>query len=192
MKVEKVAILYVEGDSDLIFYKRLFQFIREINGKRDSKVEFINIKGVGKFASKVPAKYKNEIVTKYPHCEHNIFLAYDTDVFDLGQKPPIDWNIIEEKLKLIGSPFIFHLKAEKMIEDWFINDLEGICSNLKIDIPRKIKGHTGYEKLQGLFKSANRIYQKGYNSNSFIESLNLNVIFPKIEKLINPLIEKLY
>lgn len=181
--MSKILIIFTEGDTDYIFFKNVVDFIIEKNGRPKSKIIHINVKGVGKFSTKVPAKYKNYIKHRYPKSKHNIFLAYDLDVFELKQKPPVDWNSVEVKLKNLGANSITHLQADRMIEDWFIYDVEGICNNLKLKIPNKIKGKTGLQKIQYLFKRANRIYQKGYNSNNFINSLDIGKIFPNINEL---------
>lgn len=189
---EKVIVLITEGDTDFIFYKNLLSYLKDKNGRPKAYIENINIKGVGKFASKAPAKYKNEISKKHPSLAHHVFLAYDSDVFELKQKPPVDWRKVEEKLKAEGALTITHLKAVRMIEDWFIFDINGICKSLGIKVPKNIRGSTGLEKIKRLFRVGHRIYQKGYNSNNFIGTLDIDKIHTKISKIIEPLTEKLY
>jgi hypothetical protein len=187
-----VTEIVMEGDTEDIFYKSLIKYWSKLYGPPSCKLCFMNIRGVGRFGSKVPAKYKNEICVKYPKTMHNIFLAYDTDVFELQQKPPVDWLKIEEKLKSDGAHSVRHIRAEKTIEDWLLLDIEGICQNLRKKNVTKIKGSSGLEKIQKLFKSANRIYQKGYNSNGLVNSLDIGKIVNKLKKELCELESLLY
>ena len=66
-------------------------------------------------------------------------------------------------------------------------DIKGICSFLKIKVPKKIKGSTGLIKIGNLFLKADRIYQKGHKCAGFINSLNMNLIFSNICDEIKPL-----
>ena len=71
-------------------------------------------------------------------------------------------------------------------------DIEGICKYLKIKKPSKLKGKTGIEKMEYLFSLGNRIYQKGYPSENFIKSLNMNIIIDSINNEISPIINELF
>ena len=63
---------------------------------------------------------------KYKDYEKIVFLCYDTDVFEFTQKPSINWKEVENKLHELGVSKIYHLSADKCIEDWFLLDLQGI------------------------------------------------------------------
>ena len=83
-------------------------------------------------------------------------------------------------------------KLKDMIEDWFLIDLDGICKNLNINVPSKLKGTSALEKIQNLFKQSHRIYQKGYNSNNFVQSLNIGKIYNSINEQFKDLVKLLY
>ncbi|MFH0734904.1 MAG: hypothetical protein V1773_10790 [bacterium] len=111
---------------------------------------------------------------------------------------PLIGKAVEDRLYSLNALKVYHIKAEKMIEDWLLYDIEGICTNIKIKRPSKIKGKNGLEKIQYLFKKGNRIYQKGYNSNNLINSLDIQKIrnalkkeFCNLEKILYPNISKL-
>lgn len=86
---------------------------------------------------------------------------YDADVFEYSAKPPVNWNKLEKSLKELGAFEVNHIKVKQMLEDWLLIDKEGICSYLKIKVPKDLKGRTGYEKIKKLFKTADKVYQKG-------------------------------
>ena len=75
------------------------------------------------------------------------------------------------------------------IEDWFLLDLDGICSYLGISKPKKINGKTATEKLENLFKkTGKKIFQKRQNPDNgkFIDSLD----FRKITSQLKPFLKQ--
>ena len=46
--------------------------------------------------------------------------------------------------------------------------------------------------MEYLFSLGNRIYQKGYPSENFIKSLNMNIIIDSINNEISPIINELF
>ncbi len=189
--MERVLVFFVEGDSEILFYQKIINYLKERHEKSFPKVELIGLKGIGNFKSKAVSRFKNYILPKYKHYQFVVFLAYDTDVFEFCVNPPINWSIVESELRSAGAKQVIHLRAEKMIEDWFIVDTKSICESFDIKVPKKIYGDTGLEKIKTLFKKANKIYQKGFSAKIFIDHLNISLIYKtkKIEfdKIINNL-----
>lgn len=146
------------------------------------------IKGIAKFQKKLVNKFSKEIVNKYGK-DHDItvFLCYDTDVFEFGVQPPIDRVALEKDLRDSGAKNVVHIKANRTIEDFFMYDLDGIIKFLNIKKPKKSIGSAGLQKLEFLFSKANKIYQKGYKCQGFIDSLDMNIIFKNICNEIKPL-----
>jgi len=173
---DNLILFIVEGATDKLFYKKLVAIIIKKYQLSCCKFDFINLKGVGNFKSKALAKYKNEICPKYKGFNHFVFLAYDSDVFEFNRKPPVDWDAIENDFRALGLQNIEQLKCEKNIEDLFIIDVANVCNGLKIRVPQKLTGSTGLEKINGLFKRADKIYQKGYSGEDFINKLDINLI----------------
>lgn len=192
MAYKRLIVLFVEGKTEEIFYKHLLGYWRQIEGVSKKEIIIITIHGIGNFSKKAVAKFKGEICREYPNSDYEIFLAYDTDVFELAKKPPVDWDKVEKELKASGAFSVTHLKAEKMIEDWLILDLDGICSALKIKKPGKLDGKSGLEKIQKLFKIASRVYQKGYNTKEFISKLNIEKIASGVYKTLGCLKDSIY
>ena len=102
---------------------------------------------------------------------NKVFCCYDTDVFELAQKPPTNWQIVKKKVCELGIDDFNEIKATRMIEDWFLKDIEGLCKFLGIEIPKKLEGKDGLEKIKHLFRRGKKpkIYQKGSYSHKFFQ-----------------------
>ena len=189
--MKKCVVIYTEGETDEKFYDKVLNTIKNKIPDKIFKVDALKkscITGIAKFQKKLVNKFVKEIVRKYSK-DHEIivFLCYDTDVFQFGAHPPVDRAMLEADLRRNGASDVVHIKANRTIEDFFIYDIDGIANFLKIQKPKNLKGSTGLEKLEKLFLKANRIYQKGHKCSGFIESLDMDIIFPKICNEIRPL-----
>lgn len=135
-----------------------------------------NLKGICNYKNRVTRVFTKEIIPNYPGYKFDIFLCYDTDVFEFSQNPPVDWSAVEKSLKDGGAENIYHIKARKSIEDWLLNDVEGICRHLRLQSPKKINGSNGLKKIENLFKRVNKIYIKGESAKGLIDSLNIQKV----------------
>ena len=186
---ETVVVIFVEGDTEVDFYKKLVAYLREKSGGRlRCKVDVKNVKGVGRYQSKVCRIFEKTIKVQYPGCKYKIALCYDSDVFEFSRKPPVDWAEITKLLKSKGADEVRLVKAVRSIEDWFLYDLEGLRKFLKLPKKSKMTGYTGQKGLEKLFLKANKTYIKGVRCNGLIEALDLDVIIPKIENEINQIV----
>ena len=172
------VILFVEGETEVQFYNALIDYYRDHSKSQLAGCKIYNIKSIGRFESKVSSKLKFEIIPKYPKFKLKVICCYDSDVFELAQKPPVNWTIVKKKVSDLGINEFEEIVAIRMIEDWFLKDIEGLCKFLKVDIPKKLGGKNGYEKMKMLFKKGAKpkVYQKGSNSHKFVPSLNLRAI----------------
>ncbi len=192
MKGKKVIIVYTEGETDELFFKKLIALF--LPQKAASvKVIVKNLKGIGRYEQKAPAKLKYEILPYYPDSSIIVFCTYDLDVFSVPyqQKPPVDWKKVEKGLFNFGANKVYHIKADKMIEDWFLADKEGLCKFLKIKVPRKLSGNNAYQKIKYLFRKGNKLYQKGYNINNFMEFLDVEKIYITFKPQFKALVREL-
>lgn len=192
--MSKCLVLFVEGDTEVEFYKQLVAHARKLHpqGRFDTNIEYRNVGGVGGFKSIALRKFTKEIIPKYgDHCEYTVVLCSDTDVFEFASKPPVKWNEIKDELKNIGTGRIIHVQAKKSIEDWFLYDLEGILGFLRLRKNTKISGKNGYDKLQKLYKQSNKVYYKGIKSNGMIEKLDIEKIADEVRDQLDPLYEAL-
>ncbi|MCI8985613.1 MAG: DUF4276 family protein [Lachnospiraceae bacterium] len=177
--MSKCLVLFVEGDTEVEFYKRVISNARQkrADGRFDINIECKNVKGVGGFKNIALRKFIKEIKPKYgEECEFNVALCRDTDVFELSPKPPINWSEVEAAFKENGVRNVIHIRAERSIEDWFLLDVDGIISFLRLSKKTKVSGGNGYDKLKKLFKQANKMYYKGMKSNGMVERLDIDRI----------------
>lgn len=181
-------VLFIEGYTEIEFYKRLVAVIRENHpeGRLNTRIIYRNVKGIGGYKKEVTRIFKREILVKNKDCTFTVALCRDTDVFEFAQKPKIKWNEVEKQLKEEGAKKVIHVQAVKAIEDWFLYDLEGVCKYLKIPMTQPT-GNNGYEKLGSLFKKANKTYIKGRMTKGFVESLDIEKIVDCIWDELSPI-----
>ena len=177
--MSKCLVLFVEGDTEVEFYKQVVANARKLHpaGRFDTNIEYRNVRGVGGFKSIALRKFTKEIKPKYgDDCEFTIVLCSDTDVFDFAHS---------------GAAKVIHVQAKRSIEDWFLYDIEGILGFLRLGKNTKVSGKNGYDKLQRLYKQANKVYYKGIQSNGMIERLNIEKIANAVKEQLNPLYKAL-
>lgn len=108
--MNKCLVLFVEGDTEVEFYKRVLLNARQKRPQKrfDISIECKNVKGVGGFKNIALRKFIKEIKPKYgEECEFSIALCRDTDVFELSPKPPVDWVEVESTFKEYGVKTLF-------------------------------------------------------------------------------------
>lgn len=192
--MNKCLILFVEGDTEVEFYKQVVANARKLHpaGRFDTNIEYRNIRGVGGFKSIALRKFVKEIKPKYEDdCKFTIVLCSDTDVFEFASKPPIKWNQVKKELLNNGASKVIHVQARRSIEDWFLYDTEGILALLRLSKNSKVSGKNGYDKLQRLYKQANKVYYKGIHSNGMIGRLDIGKIADAVKDQLNPLYKAL-
>lgn len=192
--MNKCLVLFVEGDTEVEFYKQVVANARKMHpkGRFDTSIEYRNVRGVGGFKSIALRKFVKEIKPKYEDdCVFTIVLCSDTDVFEFASKPPIKWNDVKKELESSGASNVIHVQAKRSIEDWFLFDAEGILGFLRLNKNTKISGKSGYDKLQRLYKQANKVYFKGIQSNGLIEHLDIEKIVDAVKDQLNPLYKAL-
>ena len=182
--MNKCLVLFVEGKTEVEFYKELIRYIRECtaSGKLKHKIICRSVNGIGGFKKEVNRIFLKEILPKLDGYSVVVALCYDTDVFGYVQKPKINWDNIEKMLLQDGAERVIHIKAEKSIEDWFLLDMEGVKKFLKLKPDVQPSGVNGYEKLKSLFKKANKIYTKGQEVSGFVQVLDIGLISKKVSK----------
>lgn len=189
---EKIIVLFVEGDTEKEFFNFLINFYRRTSSSRIHHIKIFNQKGIGRFERKAASKIKHQIQNFYPHSEIVVFCCYDSDVFEFAKKPPTNWKLVRDQLKALGITKFNEIVAVRMIEDWFLTDLDGLVAYLNLKKVPNLKGGNAFEKIKILFKAGNKIYQKGSSSHKFIEHLSIQKIrssykkqLLKLEKEIN-------
>ena len=178
---QKVVVVFIEGDTEEEFYAQILQELRKkAGGKFQCKIEVKNVKGVGQYQKKVSRIFEKKLLKQFPDAEFEIFLSYDTDVFELNQKPPVNWDEVTNKLLLLGANSVHQIKAKRSIEDWILYDIEGVRNFVKLPQKTKLSGYKGTVGLQQIFKKASKTYVKGNSSNGLVKALHFDIIFPQI------------
>ena len=188
--MNKCLVFILEGDTEKEFYKYLVQYIKKKHQvtKFSTQIEYLVVKGVGCFKKIAGRKFEKDVKKKYgSDCEYTVVLCRDTDVFELSPKPPVKWKDVKKDFLEKGASRVIDVKAKHSIEDWFLYDLDGIAKFLKVEPPKNLKGKNGYEKLQNLYKKANKVYYKGSKSNGLIQKLSMDVICQNVDRELKPL-----
>lgn len=177
-----LVVLFVEGDTDLVFFNALIQFYHTASKTPLHNAEVVNLQSVTRYASKMVNKLQNRIIpsaTAKGRSVNAVCCSYDTDVFENGIHV-VDWVQIEKKVKRLGVCCFYKIGVKSMIEDWLLDDMSGLCSFLKLrPMPSLLTGKTGYEKLFNLFAKAGAKYTKGFSISSFIGYLDICLIREK-------------
>lgn len=192
--MNKCLVLFVGGDTGVELYKQVVANTRKLHpaGRFDTNIEYRNVGGVGGFKSIALRKFVKEIKPKYEdNCEFTIVLCSDTDVFEFASKPPIKWNEVKRELMNNGALKIIHVQAKRSIEDWFLYDTEGILGFLRLGKNTRVSGKNGYDKIQRLYKQANKVYYKGIQSNGMIGRFDIEKIADAVKDQLNPLYKAL-
>ena len=193
-KAQIHIVIIVEGDTDKVFFDALLKYYRERSQIALNSCEVCNIKGVTRYTSKLISKLKNEIcprAKKKGLLLNTVCCSYDTDIFEFSEKPAVDWPRVKREVHNLGIKNFCEIKVQHMIEDWFLEDINGLCQFLKIDVPPNLMGKSAFEKMQNLFKKGNKVYLKGNSCQKFISYLDLHLIrerrkteFRKLEGLL--------
>ena len=187
--MNKVIALFVEGDTEIEFYKALIVDIRSKNKEPFKKnFEYENLKGIGNYKKDALRKFA-KLRKKYPESDIYIFLCYDTDVFELSKKPPVDMENVKELLLVNGAKGVELIKAKYSIEDWFLIDFENVLKFLRLPANTPRGREKGLVKLKKLFMQANRMYIKGNKAEGFVDKLDIGKIRNGICESLKPLCE---
>lgn len=185
------VIIFVEGDTDELFFRTLLSHYRRSSLTPMLPYSICNLKGVTRYTSKLLAKLRNEYLPDARRENVSIqavCCSYDTDVFDAGNPLMVDWSMLAKSIKRLGIESFVQVGVSKSIEDWILDDVEGVCTFLKIKPPVKLpRGNDGFAKLSALYATAHRTYQKGYATRELIEALDMNKVIIKREEALVPL-----
>lgn len=186
-------LIYVEGDTEVAFYKAVVQALKsgDTTSVMYQKIIFRNARGIGNFQNKAARVFRNQVLINHPGIIFDVALCYDTDVFQYSRKPPINWRLVEIDLISAGANHVYHIKAKKTIEDWFLLDYPGVLKYLKLSLDTRSPSGDGIHIIQSLFKKANKLYVKGANLDGFIDQLDIVKIINGINKELKPLIRGL-
>ncbi|RDC54341.1 hypothetical protein DU508_21710 [Pedobacter chinensis] len=186
----KLIVIFVEGETEKEFYNALIQYYKAQSSNKLREFKVINLGGINRFETKMALKLQNEILVKHNPKDVEVVCCYDTDVFEFAKRPPVNWTKVKSRVADLGISELTQVMASRMIEDWFLADLPGICKFLKIKEVKKADGKDGNDKMIKLFKKGSKLYIKGTPTSKFIPSLNMETIRKHAASQLSPL-EKL-
>ena len=189
------VLIFVEGDTDEVFFKALIDYYASVSSNKLLPYDVCNLKGVTRYSSKLLAKLKNEYLPTAKAGSYKIktvCCSYDTDVFEVKQPQIVKWNAIGKSVKRMGIDEIIRVGVKSSIEDWILDDMQGICNFLRLkQVPSSLKGINGYQKLLDLYNKACKIYKKGYETKELINAIDMSAIRNKRQDVLAPLEEAL-
>jgi len=183
------VVLFVEGDTDIIFFRELIDYYKRVSIVRSCEIR--NIKGVSRYASsKIVGLLQNEIKPRL-HANTELYAiacSYDTDVYEKGEAPNINWTKLEKEVKRLGAEEFCRIEVKSCIEDWLLDDIEGVCAYLNLKtIPKTLKGNNGYQKLLSVYRSGGKVYFKGDKAKEMVRSLDIAKIRNKHKEALSDL-----
>lgn len=187
-------VLFVEGETDEVFFNALIAYYRMQSKSPIASCMVVNLKGVARYISKVAGKLENGICPKAQKEGYEIkavFCSYDTDVFETCGKLIFDWSRLKREVLFLGIKEFHRIEVRHEIEDWLLDDVNGICSYLHIAKVPSLSGKTGYDKIVSLFNKGNDVYLKGKSVKKFIGFIDMNTIRAKHSKELKMLEELL-
>ena len=158
-KSDHIKVIFVEGDADEIIIDKLMSYYRSNGLKNQTKI--INTHGFP------DEKKMRQGLTKIIMCSKNpvefeaVVCEYDTDIFEKGIQQEPDWKKVEKNLKQNHNVSRFcRIQAKTSIEDWMLDDLEGLLYALKLPLDTQPKGQYGQDKVKDLFRRKNIVYDR--------------------------------
>lgn len=179
MERRRHVVIFVEGDTDKLFFDRLVQYYRQTSVTPIASCAVRNLHGVSRYNGKLSGKLRGQIIPAAARKGMEVqavCCSYDTDVFEYAERPVVDWSRVEAEVRRLGIREFCQVKVEQMMEDWLLDDMKGVCSFLKLKKAPVPKGKNGYERMQNLFKAANNVYVKGLSAGALIAALDMAVI----------------
>ena len=187
----KIVALFVEGPTEIEFYKAVIKHIRALkNSPFPCSIEYIDMKGIGNYKNLALRKF-NDLQKKNPDKEIYPFMCIDSDAFELSKKPPFNKQEVSKALRDAGAKSPQYIVAKQSIEDWFLYDLQGVLEYLRLNKRTKRPKGTGQNVLKELFKRANKVYLKGNKCEGFIDKLDISKIMDKCCGELKPLCKSL-
>ena len=157
-----VTVVFVEGDADELIIGRLLDYYRKKGWRCQGDLMIKNTNG---FPNEKKMKSKltqiQQTTTKMQVLFNTIFCEYDTDIFEKGIQEQPDWKKVEDNLRRQYDISHFsRIEAKTSIEDWMLNDLDGLLLALGLPKDTIPKGNTGQEKVKNLFLKKSMVYDR--------------------------------
>lgn len=173
--VEEMCVIFVEGDADELIINRLFDYYKSNGWPRPKGIRVFNTHGTPIWRNMRVGLVGIQQCQALPVHFRAVCCEFDTDVYDKGIQTEPDWKEVEKQLKKeFGVREFCCLRAETSIENWMLDDTEGVLNALGLPKNTKVKGTSGQNKMENLF------LLKG---TSYFRNKGMDKIKPIIDKL---------
>ena len=172
---EEMCVIFVEGDADELVINRLLDYYKTKGWNRPRGIKVFNTHGTPIWRNMrvglVGIQQSQDVAVRFKA----VCCEFDTDVYVKGIQIEPNWKDIGKKLKKeFGVQEFCCLRAETSIENWMLDDTEGILEALGLPKNTKIKGSSGQNKMENL------CLLKG---GSYFRNKGMDKIKPIIDKL---------
>lgn len=170
------TLIYVEGDTEEVFYRRC-----KDKWYKSAPTKLVNLGGNFNIINKI----LDDASERAEKTDFVFSVCICIDKESRSGKAQVDLDVIRAELDSDRFPEIKLFEAVQDIESWFFHDIETIYSFLKTPhASRNLTRYSPVEKLNNkdmstLFKSNKREYRKGQASQNFIDKLNIDLIKSK-------------
>ena len=161
-KRKNIIVICVEGDADELILRHLLEYYQKEGWCCPGELKYHNANG---FPSESEIRSKlNQIQRIYSNKTlffHTVLCEYDTDVFEDGACHLPDWSKVRKSLER-DFPYVnfCQIEVKTSIEDWMLDDLDGLLKALKLPMGTRPKGRTGQDKVKALFRKKNIVYDR--------------------------------
>lgn len=161
-KRKNIIVICVEGDADELIFRHLLEYYQKEGWCCPGELKYHNANG---FPSESEIRSKlNQIQRIYSNKTlffHTVLCEYDTDVFEDGACHLPDWSKVRKSLER-DFPYVnfCQIEVKTSIEDWMLDDLDGLLKALKLPMGTRPKGRTGQDKVKALFRKKNIVYDR--------------------------------
>lgn len=175
--VEEMCVIFVEGDADELIINRLLDYYKSNGWDRPKGIRVFNTHGTPIWRNMRVGLVGIQQCQNAPVCFRAVCCEFDTDVYEKGIQTEPDWKDVEKKLKKeFGVREFCCLRAETSIENWMLDDTEGVLNALGLPKNTKVKGTSGQNKMENLFllKGTSYFRNKGMDKiKTVIDKLNM-------------------
>ena len=161
-KRKNIIVICVEGDADELIFRHLLEYYQKEGWCCPGELKYHNANG---FPSESEIRSKlNQIQRIYSNKTlffHTVLCEYDTDVFEDGACHLPNWSKVRKNLERDFPHVNFcQIEVKTSIEDWMLDDLDGLLKALKLPMGTRPKGRTGQDKVKALFRKKNIVYDR--------------------------------
>jgi hypothetical protein len=178
-----------EGETEGEFYQMVFN---KYIPSRKIRRNYSNLKGIYNLNDKIAGKIDAYLLNQsFLDCNKiHVFIACDREG-PREKESLVDMQQLTAKYIYNGSRIssINEIIATQDLESWFFHDLEGIYRHLKVSkTKRNLAAFNNIEAtnnriLSSLFHRHGKHYQKGKRVSGFLNRLDIEKIFSKVEEL---------